>query len=198
MRSAPKLLERLAHEDAEHFAQVRKLLGDAGIGYEVDPALVRGLDYYTRTVFEFSSHALGAQSGVGGGGRYDRLIEQLDGPPTPAAGWAAGVERMLLAAGELPAAPEEIDLFIARADDSDRRLAFALSTEARRAGLTAQLELATRSLKTQLKHADRIRARYVAIVQEQGVALRNMESGDQRELQSTEVIATILRGSRLA
>ena len=98
MRGAPKLLDRLAPDDAEHFAQVRSLLDDAGVRYELDPTLVRGLDYYTRTLFEFTSDALGAQSGVAGGGRYDRLIEQLDGPPTPASGWAAGVERMLLAA----------------------------------------------------------------------------------------------------
>ena len=113
MRDAPKLLDRLAPDDAEHFAEVRELLDDAGMRYELDPTLVRGLDYYTRTLFEFTSDALGAQSGVGGGGRYDRLIEQLDGPPTPAVGWAAGVERMLLAAPELPAPPELVDLFVA-------------------------------------------------------------------------------------
>ena len=105
MQDAPTLLERLADEDAAHFEQVKSLLDDAGVRYELDPTLVRGLDYYTRTVFEFTSDALGAQSGVGGGGRYDGLMEQLDGPPTPASGWAAGVERMLLAAGELPIAP---------------------------------------------------------------------------------------------
>ena len=105
MQSAPKLLDQLAPDDAEHFAEVRGLLDDAGVRYELDPTLVRGLDYYTRTVFEFTSDALGAQSGVGGGGRYDRLIEQLEGRPTPASGWAAGVERMLLAAGEIRAPP---------------------------------------------------------------------------------------------
>ncbi len=172
MKRAPKLLDRLKDEDAEHFAGVCALLDDAGVGYELDPTLVRGLDYYTRTVFEVSSAALGAQSGVGGGGRYDRLIEQLDGPPTAASGWAAGIERMLLAAGEQPLAPDVVDLFVARAgtrtgrgaDDDGPRTAFDLSREARRAGLAAQLELAGRSLKGQLKHADRIGARYVAIV----------------------------------
>ena len=100
MAGAPRLLDRLTDEDAEHFAQVRELLDDAGLAYEVDPTLVRGLDYYARTVFEFTSDALGAQSGVGGGGRYDGLVEQLGGPPTPGMGWAAGIERMLLASGE--------------------------------------------------------------------------------------------------
>ncbi len=202
MKDAPKLLDRLADEDAEHFTQVRALLEDAGIRYELDPTLVRGLDYYTRTVFEFSSDALGAQSGVGGGGRYDRLIEQLDGPPTPASGWAAGIERMLLAAGEQPAArnfAEVVDLFVALAKPEAVRAAFDLSREARRAGLSAQLELAGRSLKGQLKHADRIGARYVAIVGGPASAsLKDMESGEQRELEPAAVIPAILRGSRLA
>jgi len=201
MRGAPKLLDRLDDDDAEHFAHVQALLDDAGISYELDPTLVRGLDYYTRTLFEFTSDALGAQSGVGGGGRYDRLMEQLDGPPTPACGWAAGVERMLLAASELPVRPELVDLFVARAngDRAGARTAFELAQDARRAGLAAQLELAGRSLKGQLKHADRIGARYVAIVEDaEHASLKDMESGDQRELEPTDVIPVILRGSRLS
>jgi histidyl-tRNA synthetase len=199
MKDAPKLLDRLAPEDAEHFAQVRALLEDAGIVYAIDPTLVRGLDYYTRTVFEFSSDALGAQSGVAGGGRYDRLIEQLEGPPTPACGWAAGVERILLAAGDLPVSGGLVDLYVALAKPGGARAAFGLAREARRAGLQAQLELTGRSLKGQLKHADRIGARYVAIVGENTVAsLRDMESGDQRDLEIDNVIPTILRGSRLS
>src|SRR5204862_7650568 len=117
MQQAPRLLDELAPDDAEHFAHVRAQLDAAGVEYEVDPALVRGLDYYTRTVFEFTSDALGAQSGVGGGGGDDGLIQQLGGPPTPASGWAAGVERMLMAAGELPIAGELVDLFVARASE---------------------------------------------------------------------------------
>ncbi len=201
MAAAPKLMDRLAPEDAEHFAQVRALLDDAGLRYELDPTLVRGLDYYTRTLFEFSSDALGAQSGVAGGGRYDRLIEQLGGPVTPASGWAAGVERMLLAAGELPVSPPPVDLFVAIADAGAQatRTAFGLASEARRAGLAAQLELAGRSLKGQLKQADRIRARYVAIVAgSEQVTLKNMESSEQDELALAAVIPTILRGSRLS
>jgi histidyl-tRNA synthetase len=198
MRNAPTLLDRLAPEDAEHFARVRELLDDAHLRYDLDPTLVRGLDYYARTVFEFTSDALGAQSGVGGGGRYDGLIEQLGGAPTPAVGFAAGVERMLLAAGELPVAPEFVDLFVARAVPGAGRRAFELAGEARQAGLSAQLELTGRSLKGQLKHADRIGARYVAIIGEEiTVSLRNMESGTQDELKQPSVIPTILRGSRL-
>ena len=199
MKDAPKLLDCLSGEDAAHFEAVRTLLDDAGMTYELDPTLVRGLDYYTRTVYEFKSSELGAQSTVGGGGRYDRLMERLEGPPTPASGWAAGVERMLLAAGELPTPPSLTDLYVAVAKPGGGPTAFQLAREARRAGLRAQLELAGRSLKGQLKHADRLGARYVAIIGDgASTSLKNMESGEQRELSTPEVIPTILRGSRLS
>jgi histidyl-tRNA synthetase len=198
MSGAPKLLDRLDGEDAEHFATVRRLLDRAGVSYEVEPTLVRGLDYYTRTLFEFSSPELGAQSGVAGGGRYDRLIEELGGPSTPACGWAAGVERMLMAAGEFPVAPSITDLYVAIGDRDASPEAFWLARDARRAGLATQLELSARALKRQLAYADRIGARYVAIVgDEQTTSLREMESGEQRELAPGDVIPTILRGSRL-
>jgi histidyl-tRNA synthetase len=139
---------------------------------------------------------------VGGGGRYDGLIEQLGGPPTPGVGWAAGVERMLLAGGERPVAPPAVDLFVAIAPHGprgSRQVAFKLANQARRAGLSAQLELAGRGLKGQLKHADRLGARYVAIIDDQmHISLRNMEAGDQTELEPASVIPTILRGSRVA
>ncbi len=200
MRDAPILLNRLAPEDAEHFEHVKALLDDAGITYELDPTLVRGLDYYARTLWEFTSGALGAQSAVGGGGRYDGLIEQLGGPATPGVGWAAGVERMLLGAGEQPVPVGVADLFVAIAarDSTDaHRLGFKLANDARRAGLSAQLELAGRGLKGQLKHADRLGARYVAIIGDSTeISLKNMEAGDQIELLAEAVIPTILRGSR--
>jgi histidyl-tRNA synthetase len=202
MKSAPVLLDRLAPADAEHFQAVREMLDDAGVRYELDPTLVRGLDYYTRTVFEFTSDALeAAQSTLGGGGRYDRLIEQLEGPPTPACGWAAGVERMLMAAAEQPVAPQLTDLYVGRRGPNGGRAAFALAREARRAGLHAQLELAGRSLKGQLRHADRIGATYVALVGHGPIApvsLRNMASGEELETAFQNVIPTILRGSRLS
>jgi histidyl-tRNA synthetase len=198
MHGSPKLLDRLMPDDAEHFAAVRSLLDEAGVRYELDPTLVRGLDYYTRTLFEFASDVLGAQSGVGGGGRYDRLMEQLGGPPTPASGWAAGVERMLLAAGDLPTPPNIVDLFVAIADYEGSATAFGLALGARQAGLQAQMELTSRSLRGQLKHADRLGARYVAIIGDEGVSLRDMESGEQRETELANVIPTILRGSRLS
>jgi histidyl-tRNA synthetase len=110
MDAAPRLLDHLAPDDAEHFAEVRALIDAAGIPYDIDTTLVRGMDYYTRTVFEFESQALGAQSGVGGGGRYDGLIEMIGGPPTPGNGWAAGVERILLAAQPPRDLPPAVDL----------------------------------------------------------------------------------------
>jgi histidyl-tRNA synthetase len=194
MENAPRLLDRLEPEDREHFAEVRALLDDVGLPYQVDSALVRGLDYYTRTVFEFASERLGAQSGVGGGGRYDRLIEQLDGPPTPGVGWAAGVERIFLAGAPPPSAPPPVDLFVAHAKPELHALAFRMATEARRAGLGAQAELAGRGLKGQMKHADRLGARFVAILGDEGASLKDMESGEQRELEPGQVIPTVQRG----
>jgi histidyl-tRNA synthetase len=192
MRGAPTLLERLGGEDAEHFAQVRALLDAAGMRYELDPTLVRGLDYYTRTVYSFESSRLGAQSEVGGGGRYDRLIEQLEGPATSASGWAAGVERIFLGADETEPLSTAVDLFVALADADASGAAFALARDARRAGLSAQQELAGRSLKGQLRHADRIGARYVAIVGADGRAsLRDMDSGEQRDIDTANVVVEI-------
>jgi histidyl-tRNA synthetase len=199
MRSAPKLLDRLTPDDAEHFQHVRDLLDDADLRYEIEPTLVRGLDYYARTVYEFTSEAIGAaQSTIGGGGRYDGLIEQIGGHPTPASGWAAGVERILLAAPEPPIAPRSVDLFVALATPGAGRVAFDLASEARRAGLSAQLELTGRSLKGQLKQADRLGARFVALVgAEPQIALKQMDSGEQRDHDRDAVIPTILRSSRL-
>jgi histidyl-tRNA synthetase len=170
MEKAPLLLDRLAPDDADHFARVREFLDDAGVPYDIDPTLVRGLDYYTRTVFEFESAELGAQSGVGGGGRYDLLIEQLGGQPTPGVGWAAGIERMLLASREeSESAP--VDVFVAL-DGGDPRTAFQLVAQLRGRGMRAQMEQAGRSLKGQLKHAGRLDADAVAVVGADGIRIR--------------------------
>jgi histidyl-tRNA synthetase len=188
MRAAPLLLDRLAPEDREHFETVTGLLDTAGLAYEVDATLVRGLDYYTRTVFEFTSDALGAQSGVGGGGRYDGLMEQIGGAPAPGMGWAAGVERMLLASTPPPTAPAPLDLYVAYAKPEHQAEAFRLAADARRAGHAARVELGGRSLKGQLKQADRAGARYVAILGDEGTSLKDMETGEQREVDtSTEM-----------
>jgi histidyl-tRNA synthetase len=194
MAGAPLLLDRLERDDREHFAEVCRLLDAAGVRYEVDPTLVRGLDYYTRTVFEFTSDALGAQSGVGGGGRYDGLIEQLGGPPTPGMGWAAGIERMMLAGGRPAHAAPPVDLFVAGAPG---RTEFRLASDARRAGLRAQLDLAGRSMKGALKQANRLGARYVAWVDGEAAQLKDMESGEQRTVPLDELVRDVLRGPSL-
>ena len=187
MTEAPTMLERLEGEDAEQFAAVRELLDQAGVAYSVDATMVRGLDYYTRTVFEFYCDRLGAQSQVAGGGRYDGLIELLGGPPTPASGWAAGVERILLALDE-PAAEQGADVFVA-APDGQRERAFALVRELRRAGLRAELDLGGRAIKGQMKQADRVGARRTVILDDDGAAqVRDMSSGEQRELDLARAI----------
>jgi histidyl-tRNA synthetase len=210
MQSAPTLLEHLSPEDAEHFAEVRRLLELAGVSYELDPTLVRGLDYYTRTVFELTSDALGAQSGVGGGGRYDGLIEQLGGPATPGIGWAAGIERIMLAAddahgqpgqpghsGTHPHAPASVplELYVAvdGPHDTLRAAAFGLLTEARSAGLSAQMDLAGRSLKGQLGHADALGARYVAVVSGEHTVLKDTQGARQDTLATNTVVHAVLR-----
>ena len=196
MADAPLLLDSLDAADAEHFAAVRAILDAADLPYEVDPTLVRGLDYYARTVFEFTSDELGAQSGVGGGGRYDGLVELLGGPATPGVGWAAGVERMLLAGRETPVATPVVDLYVVALEAARRAEAAVMAAEARRAGLGSQLEVAGRSTKGALKHADRIGARFVALLGGgDGATLRDMEAGEQRELAADQVIPCALRGA---
>jgi histidyl-tRNA synthetase len=190
MADAPRLLDRLDDEDAEHFARVRELLDDAGLEYEVDTALVRGLDYYTRTVFEFESEELGAQRGVGGGGRYDLLVEELGGPPTPAVGWAAGIERILLASQQA-SARQVPDVFVVVAKPEAAGTAFGLATKLRERGLHAELEQAGRSVKGQFKHADRLGARRVVIVGD-GIEVKDMASGEQREVAGVdEAVAAV-------
>ena len=196
MESAPLLIDHLDAADLEHFAELRELLEEANVKYEVDPTLVRGLDYYTRTVFEFTSDALGAQSGVAGGGRYDRLVSQLGGPETPGMGWAAGIERILLAGEQTHAAAPPVELFIAidGTERTLRRSAFGLLNEARSAGLTAQMDLGGRSLKGQLGQASALGARFVAIVGEAGeTVLRDMQAGEQQTVGTDRVIHGVLR-----
>ena len=186
MQNAPRLLDRIAPEDREHFDEVTALLGVAGVPYEVDGTLVRGLDYYTRTVFEFTSDALGAQSGVGGGGRYDLLAEQLGGPHVPGVGFAAGVERILLAAGAGAgdAGTPGVDVFIAAEGNPDRTVMFKLLRDLQADGRRAQMEQAGRSIKGQLKQANRVGAAKVIIVGPDELRVRDMETGD------TQVVAT--------
>ena len=184
MESAPLLLDELDGEDLEHFETVKQLLEAADISFEVDPRLVRGLDYYCRTVFEFTSDQLGAQSGVGGGGRYDGLIEMLGGAATPGIGWAAGVERILLAGGTSDDLSDSCDVLVVATDQESLTESFAVVSQLRRAGVRARLESAGRSVKAGFKHADKIGAGHVAIVGADGVQLKDLSNGEQVDVPS--------------
>lgn len=187
MAGAPTLLDAISTVDREHFDAVCGLLDAIGVAYEIDPTLVRGLDYYTRTVFEFTSDRLGAQSGLGGGGRYDGLVELLGGQPTPAIGWAAGIERILAAAGEEPASSTiPADVFIAFDGSAAGETALRLAQRLRAQGKSAALELAGRSIKGQFKQADRSGARLTVVLGGDRAAydasLKDMQSGDQHDV----------------
>jgi len=192
MRDAPTMLDRLSDEDGAHFEAVKSSLDRAKVAYELDGTLVRGLDYYTRTVFEFTSDVLGAQSALGGGGRYDGLVSELGGPEVPAVGWAAGIERILLAL-DSPAEEPHLDAFIV-APESRRELALEIATQARRAGACVDLDLAGRSEKGQMKQANRSGAERAVILSDDGSALlRNMTTGSERPLDTGDIQGEIAR-----
>lgn len=165
--AAPTILEYLCPECAAHFEALKTYLSLAGIAYEIDPRIVRGLDYYTRTVFEFVSDDIGAQGTVCGGGRYDGLIAELGGAPAPAVGFAAGIERLLLvmeATGvEIPR-PEGPTAYLAGLDDACREKAFGLCVKLRAAGIAAETDHMKRSVRAQFKYADKLGAKYVAVI----------------------------------
>jgi histidyl-tRNA synthetase len=180
LAQAPKVGESLCAECQAHFDEVRRYLDAYGIEYRLTPTLVRGLDYYTRTAFEFMGEALGAQSSLAGGGRYDYLIEEIGGPPTPAVGLASGIERIVLSLAEQgvePAAPE-IEVFFAIEDESSRPEVLAALGELRRAGRSADTDYAGRSLKGQLTQAGRLGARVTVIAHGNGATVRRAGETD--------------------
>lgn len=185
--AAPRAVDHLCADCATHFARLCAYLDELGIGYVVDPTLVRGFDYYTRTVFEFVHGELGAQNSILGGGRYDGLVAAFGGPPTPACGFAVGMERLLLLVGERLAAGAGPDVYLAAVGAAPRRAGLRLAREIRAAGLAVETDLMNRSLKAQLRAADRCGARLCAILGEdelsRGVAvLRELRGEGQREL----------------
>jgi histidyl-tRNA synthetase len=199
MEGAPTLLDNLSPAAQEHREQVLGALDALGIAYEEDPRLVRGFDYYTMTVFEFTSDALGAQSAVGGGGRYDGLVEALGGPPTPGIGFGAGVERIVLAltGGEIPPAPGP-DVYLAVPDERLRLELLPLLERLRAAGLRCESDLGGRSLKAMMRHAAGLRAATAVIVgprdHEAGVAtVRDMGSGEQRQVPLGDLVEELTR-----
>jgi histidyl-tRNA synthetase len=161
---APRIVDHLCPECREHFGAVLALVKRAGLEPHLDFRLVRGLDYYTRTTFEFNSDRLGAQSGVGGGGRYDGLIEQIGGAPTPGVGWGSGLERIALAMRDQPLPQSAPDVYVVSFSDEARAAAFGLAQDLRGAGLAAELDLAGRSPKGQLKQAGRSGAKLAALL----------------------------------
>ena len=196
---APQLLEHLCADCKSHFEAVQAGLDAIGVPHEIAPRLVRGLDYYTRTTFEFASEALdSAQNALGGGGRYDRLAEEMGGPPSPGIGFGIGIERVLIACdaeGVLPAPVPHLDAFVVDAVGPEAGAdVIALLAELRETGLSADRAYGGRSVRAQTKVADRSGARYVVLVgraeMEKGaVAVRDMDSGEQVEVPRNRVVA---------
>ena len=193
---APEITDCLCEECQEHFSKVQAYLKTAGISFKLDPRLVRGLDYYTKTAFEVKYAPLGAQSAVAGGGRYDGLIEEIGGSPTPAVGFAVGLERVLLALEQqklLPEMSDAVDVFVVALGEAAQTAAFQLLMELRAAGLSAAMDFAGRSMKAQMKQANKANARFVAIlgedeVREGAVTLRDMQSSEQEKVTREEII----------
>jgi histidyl-tRNA synthetase len=180
LEAAPKIGESLCEECEEHFAAVRRFLEAYGVEYRLVPTLVRGLDYYTRTTFEFMAEALGAQLSLAGGGRYDYLIEEIGGPPTPAVGFACGIDRVVLTlqeqGAEVPA--PEVEVFFALEDEAVRPDVLAALAELRRAGRAADTDYAGRSLKGQLTQAGRLGAQVTVIARSDGATVRRAGEKD--------------------
>lgn len=199
VQDPPSILDHLGEASKAHFDGVKSTLDLLGVPYTVDPRMVRGLDYYTGPVFELMSTSgeLGAQNTITAGGRYDGLVESLGGPPTPAVGFAIGIERVLLS---IPADADELagkpDVFIASRGDAARAKAMTLGAELRSAGLRVDVEHRTASFKSQFKRADKLGARFVATIGESEleageVRLKNMADGEQRAVPFADLAAAL-------
>ncbi|GLW67007.1 histidine--tRNA ligase [Actinomadura rubrobrunea] len=199
LADAPLVSDHLCAACKAHHDRVRGLLSDLGIAWEDTPTLVRGLDYYTRTTYEFDHPLLGAQSGIGGGGRYDGLSEDIGGPPLPGIGFGLGLDRTLLALeaeGAEFAAPPRCEVFgVALGEEAERRV-FGLVAELRAAGVAADMAYGGKKLKGAMKDADRSGARYAVILGERDIAagsvqLKDLASGDQTAVPLTEIVTTL-------
>jgi histidyl-tRNA synthetase len=179
LETAPKIGESLCAECQEHFDAVRRYLDAYGVEYRLTPTLVRGLDYYTRTTFEFMAEALGAALSLAGGGRYDYLIEEIGGPATPAVGIASGIERLVLSLPDGTETAPAIDVFFAVEENDTRPDVLAAMGELRRAGHSADTDYAGRSMKGQLTQAGRLGARATVIAKRDGATVRR--AGEQDE-----------------
>lgn len=199
MADAPKITDCLCEECADHFAKLKELLTSAGISFTHDPRLVRGLDYYTKTAFEIKYPPLGAQSAVAGGGRYDGLIEEMGGNPTPAVGFATGLERLLLALESQNLLPEKnrsVDAYVVALGETAQAEGFKLLNSLRQQGLSAAMDFAGRSMKAQMKQANKLGAKYSVILGEDEIAegvvmLRSMEDSSQAKVPMNQVAEKI-------
>jgi histidyl-tRNA synthetase len=193
LREAPKIGDSLCAACVEHFAAVRRDLDAVGVPYEIVPWLVRGLDYYTRTTWEFAGQEEGAQSALSGGGRYDGLVEEIGGPPTPGVGFGAGIERLLLAlehAG-VTAPPPAIDVFFAVDDGAPRERIAVWLRELRERGIASDTDYAGRSLKGQLTHASRLGAATTVVVRGDGATIRR-GGQDDRDVPLDDLLASVV------
>jgi len=193
---APAFSDYLCDACADHFARLRGHLDDIGIASALNPRLVRGLDYYTRTVFEIEPKEASGQSSLGGGGRYDGLIEQLGGKPTPGIGFGTGIERIIINLKrqevQLPDRPA-LEVYVAYQTPAARSVAFKLASDLRRAGVSSVVASGERSLKAQMRHADSLGARQVAIIgtkelEEGSISLKNLTDGTQRSIFLAEAV----------
>lgn len=199
MADAPKITDCLCEECADHFAKLKELLTSAGISFTHDSRLVRGLDYYTKTAFEIKYPPLGAQSAVAGGGRYDGLIEEMGGNPTPAVGFATGLERLLLALESQNLLPEKnrsVDAYVVALGEAAQAEGFKLLNSLRQQGLSAAMDFAGRSMKAQMKQANKLGAKYSVILGEDEIAegvvmLRSMEDSSQAKVPMNQVAEKI-------
>ncbi len=196
-KDAPKITDYLCEECENHFSEVKRYLDSAGVEYTVNPKIVRGLDYYTKTVFEFVTDCIGAQGTVCGGGRYDGLIEELGGKHMPSLGFAMGLERLLMvmdAQGIAIPDDDKCALYIATMGDDAKVKAFELLRRVRECGLIAETDVVGRGLRAQMKYADKIGAKYSLVLGDNELSdnkakVKNMETGEQTELALDESFA---------
>ncbi len=196
LTDAPVILDFLCADCRRHFAQVKSLIGGAGLSYTVNPRMVRGLDYYTRTAFEVVAGELGAQNAVCGGGRYDGLAQEIGGPRVPAIGFAIGVERLVMLLPEEKNFSPFPDVFLALLGEEAQRRGFALAQEMREAGIWVEIDLHARSLKSQMRRADHLKTPLVLILGQeelnQGkVVLRDMGTKNQEEIPIEDLVGRV-------
>ena len=202
---APVMIDYLCDECKTHFESVKQHLNAVGLSFTVNPKIVRGLDYYTKTVFEFISGEIGAQSTVCGGGRYDGLVGQMGGPSLPSLGFAMGIERLLMVMAsqgtEFPE-PAVPDVYIATMGEAARLKATKLCMDLRNEGFTAITDVAGRSVKAQMKYADKLGARFSTVIgddelQNDRCVLKNMQNGEQQEVTLSDGIVSAIYDSRI-